>query len=250
MKKNVLSLAVFATVVLLPVFAFAQFGGLVPTKSFDTSKVDKLLDKADKVHTEYGEVTATLWDTTEIVQNLVDQFSEGEFPLLTNAWKGLKQAAQDKLKAAKEAGEKIEDELAFELDTLTKLRTDYFAEMVERKAAMAAILDDPAKAAEIKVQIPAPELEAVQSNAKDLEKFPTRQATMVKEIKTMTTDAASLVKELGEQAISNPLKAGDYKSLMGKLETATGKLTNIASELPKQVEAVETILGALKKLAP
>ncbi len=237
MRNNRLaSIAVFTFVLLVPVFAFGQFGGLTKKKKkFNTKPAKALLKKMDGTVAKYEEGTLKVRTATETTQTLVDQYADGDFPVLTQTWANVK-------KSIDEAKDEAQKSAAF------KLRDDYFREMAERKKAMDAALADPVKAADLGSKFQAPEKEQLAKIAKELKGVPEKDAAILKDSKGHIKEATKVMKSLTKQAATDPLRAKDYTSLNGKLKDGVEKLGKINGELDKQVKAVNDLIGNIGKL--
>lgn len=236
MRSNRLaSIAVFTFVLLVPVFAFGQFGALKKKKKFNTKPVNALLKKMDGTVAKYEEGTLKVLTATETTQKLVDQYADGDFPVLTATWGNIK-------KSIDEAKDEAEKSAAF------KLRDGYFREMAERKKAMDEALKDPAKAADLGSKFQAPEKEQLATIAKELKGVPDKDAAILKDSQAHIKEATDLMKKLTKQAASDPLRAKDYKTLGGKLKDGVEKLGKVNGELDKQIKAVNGLLGNIGKL--
>ncbi len=234
MKYITMMLALTA-LVLAPLTASAQFCGLGKKSKFDTKPIKKLLKEIDGVVDEYEDATENVWTATETVQNVVKQYAEGEFPVLTKPWGEIR-------KALKEAKEDAEKAAAIELSN------KYFAEMTERKKAVEAVMADPVKATDLKGKLQPPEKEQFKTVVTNLKPVPEKDAKLITRSQELNTKAAKAVADLTEQMGKNPLKAADYKKLVSKLNAGIDKLNQIPTELNKQIEAIATMLANLDKL--
>jgi hypothetical protein len=237
MKTRLASTVVLLGVLLaIPAVALAQFGlPKAPAKKFDTGKVKDLLGKMDKVVVEYEDGTEKVWNSTETTQTLVDQYAEGDFPLLNKNWSTLRKMLKD----AKDDAEKA---------SVIKLTDEYFKEMAEREKALEAALADPVKAADISGKLQVPEVETLKKIADEMKGVPDKDAALLKQCTTLTEEGLKMSEDLLAQAAKDPLGAKDYKDLAEKLKGGVDKLKSIAGELDKQITSVNGLVGHIQKL--
>jgi len=228
-------IGILAAATLVPAVAFGQFGGLVKKSSFDTKPVEKLLKEIDGCVKQYDDATEKVWTATETVQDIVKQYREGEFPVLTKTWAQIR-------KDVTEAKDDAQRAAAVELSVA------YVREIVERKKAVEEFLDDPVKCADLKSRIKAPELEQLNKIVANLKPVPQEDAAIATNAKDLTEKAGKSVVSLTEQTTKDPLKSGDYKKLIDRLNKGSEKMGKIMTDLDSQVKAVETTLTTLNKV--
>jgi methyl-accepting chemotaxis protein len=225
----------FVIALLVPAVAFAQFGGLGGGQKLNTKEADKVLKQIDSTVAEYDQATAQLWESTEIVQNLIAQYSEGQFPALTQNWATIQ-------KMIKDAKDDTERAAAF------KLTDAYFVEMDQRKAKMEEILNDPVKSANVKQRFQAPEVEQLTKARDNVKTVPEKDQALIQNLPGLIEQTTAAIKDMTEQAAKNPLKANDAQKLIDKMNKGIEKLNKIKTDLDKQVNAANTLLGAIDKL--
>jgi len=228
-------ITVLLAFVALPLTGYCQFGGLVKKSKFKTKPIKKLIKEIGECVGEYEDATARVWSATETVQELVKQYTAGEFPVLTKTWGEIR-------KTMLEAKEDAEKAAAVELSRA------YLKEMVERKKAMEAFFNDPAKTADVQGKLQPPEMEKLNSIVTDLTPVPEKDTKLIARSKDLTEKAGKAVKDLTKQIKKNPLKAGDYKKLLDKLNDGLKELGKMPEELQKQISAINTMLGNIQKL--
>ncbi len=235
MMRRVVGLWLLALVVMVPMVASAQFGGLIKKSKFDSSKVDKLLKDIDALVAEYEEASDKVWNSTEIVQGLVAQYKSGEFPVLTKNWAVLKEEFQ-----------KVKDDA--EKSVLIKQKDLYRQEMATRAKAMEDFFQDPTRKADLKGKLTVPEKDQVVAAYTGLKEVPGKDKAILERVPGLTGQIPGLIADLGKQVLEDPLKAGDYKKLIDKLNKGLERLTVIPTELGEQIKAVELLLGVVASI--
>lgn len=232
MLKRLVGVSILVLSICIPMVASAQFGGLVKKSKFDTKKVDTLLKDIDGVVAQYEEASDKLWNSSEIVQNLVATYKAGEFPVLTKNWAVLK-----------EAYGKVKDDA--EKSLLLKEKDLYRQQMGTRAKAMEDFFQDPTRKADLKGKLSIPEKEQVKTVYTDLKAIPGKDKAIVDQATALAGQIPAMVADLGKQLLEDPLKAGDYKKMIDRLNKGVEKLTAIPTELTEQMKAVELLLGVL-----
>jgi uncharacterized phage infection (PIP) family protein YhgE len=227
--------AALIAMAIIPLSASAQFGFGGKKNKFDTKPVKALLSDIDKVVVEYEDGTENVWTATEIVQNTVKAYADGEFPVLTQPWgeirKAIKEAKDDAAKAA-----------------AVELSNKYLKEMAERKKAVEAFMADPVKSADIAGKLQPPEVDQLKKVVESLKPVPEQDLKLIAKAQELSTKAAKSVADLTTQITKNPLKAGDYKKLVDKLNAGIADLNKIPTELQKQMDAITTMVANLDKM--
>lgn len=233
--RRVVGLWILALVVMVPMVASAQFGGLIKKSKFDTSKVDKLLKDIDALVGEYEEASEKLWNSSEVIQGLVAQYKAGEFPVLTKNWAVLKEEFQ-----------KVKDDA--EKTVLIKQKDLYRQEMAARAKAMEDFFQDPTRKADLKGKLQVPEVEQLKVAYGGVKDLPAKDKAILDRVPGLTAQIPGLLADLGKQVLEDPLKAGDYKKLIDRLNKGMERLTVIPTELGDQLKAVELLLGVFASI--
>lgn len=235
MLKRLIGVSLLVFSICVPMIASAQFGGLVKKSKYDTKKVDTLLKDIDAVVAQYEEATDRVWNSSEIVQNLVATYKAGEFPVLTKNWAVLKDAFG-----------KVKDDA--ERSLLLKEKDLYRQQMGARAKAMEEFLQDPTRKADLKGKFTVPEKDQLKTVYGDLKAVPDKDKAIADQATALVGQIPALLADLGKQVTEDPLKAGDYKKLMDRLNKGTEKLTAIPTELGEQLKAVELLVSVLAGL--
>lgn len=235
-NRGITTIALFIVMVFAPAAVFAQFGGFgKKKKSLDTKPITKLIKDIEGVVGEYEEATLNVWTATETVQETIKPYFEGEFPVLT---KPLKEIKKD-IKEAKDDAAKA---------AAIKLHEGYFTEMEARKLKVEELLNDPVKTTDIKGKLQPPELKNLSTIVAELKPVPEKDTKLIARSPELVKKAAEAVVTLTKAVKDNPLKAGDYKKLIDKLNALTEELNKMPAELKKQIGAIENMLGNIHKL--
>jgi len=237
-NQKITGIALFIALVFVPAAAFGQFGGFgkkIKKKSMDTKPIEKLIKEIEGVVGQYEEATLHVWTATETVQETIKPYFEGEFPVLT---KPLKEIKKD-IKEAKDDAAKA---------AAVKLHHSYFKEMDARKKKVEELLNDPVKTTDIKGKLQPPELKNLGVIMKELKPVPEQDTKLIAKMPDLAKKAADAVGKLAKAVKDNPLKAGDYKKLIDKLNALTEELNKMPAELKKQITAIDTMLGNIHKL--
>jgi len=235
MRRTIGAMLVTLVLSVLPQVGWAQFGGLVKKSTYDTKPANQLIADMEAVVAEAEVGTLHVWTATETVQNLVKQYAEGDFPALTATWGEIR-------KSLTEAKDEAQKAAAIELSA------KYLVEMAERKKAMETVLADPARSVDIKGKLQAPEKEQLAKISANLKPVPEKDTALITRATDLAAKAAKITAELGVQTAKDPLKAGDYKKLIDKLNALNGEVGKLPAELQKQVDSITTMMANITKL--
>ena len=234
---RVLSIAIALVWLLVPAAASAQFGGMIKKKKkFDMKKVEKLEKRINKVVKEYEDGSDAMWSATENVQNIVGQYKDGNFPVLTKNWSTIK----TELVEVKDDGGKRADVL--------KQRALYFDEMGKRKKEMEAFLSNAENLTQVKGKLTIPEKKQLTDTSAALKSVPKKDKALLNESQKLVKDTGKMISDLGKQISKDPMRANEYQKVIDRLQASMDRLTGIADELGTQLDAAETMVGVIGKL--
>jgi hypothetical protein len=219
-------------------WAFGGLGGLkvkAPTSSFDTSKVEGLVKELDDTNKTFDDATATFWQATEQFQGVISPYAAGEFPILTRKIEEIRKVQSEaKDDAAKTAA--------------LSLRGNYIKEMEARAKHIEGLLQDPAKHADLQGKLKDEDIESLKKVTETLKTTAETDKKVAEKVADISPKVPTAVEELGTQATKDPVKAGDYKKLIDRLNKGNKQLTEIPTEAGRQAKAGDTMTGQITKL--
>ncbi len=234
---RVLSIAIALVWLFVPAAASAQFGGMIKKKKkFDMKKVEKLEKRIDKVVKQYEEGSEAMWTATENVQIMVDQYKDGDFPVLTKNWATIKKELVD---VKTDAGKRAE---------VLKQRALYFDEMGKRKTEMEAFLSNAENLTQVKGKLTIPEKKQITETSTALKTVPKKDQALLNESQKLVKETGTMIADLSKQLSSDPMRANEYQKVIDRLQASMDRLTGIADELGTQLDAAEAMVGVLGKL--
>lgn len=202
---------------------------------FDTKGIKQLLKEIDQINEEFELATAEFWGATELFQSVIEPYTDGKMPILSQNWALV-------LENLGKAKSEVEKKAALDL------RKGYVREMEDRKKFVEGIMQDPEGTLKLKTSL----------NTDDLDKL-TKIPGMLKKVVDMDTRVAGKLGEtakkipdqvanLTKQIAKDPLKAADYKDLVGKLEKGKSKLDEIPEEAGRQTKAADSMSSSVTRL--
>ena len=217
--------------------AFAGFGvPSVPRRSsFDTSQIEGLIAEIEQVNTDFDAATDTFWQATEEFQSVVGPYAGGEFPSLDSNWAAVKQAIAD-------AADEAKRQAAFDL------RGQYQRQIAERRAYISGLMADPAKATGLRDALQVPEIERLKGLSQTMTDLATQEQGVAERATATAPKIPESVETLTKQIGDDPTRAGDYRTLLGKLNAGKDRLQKVPPEAQEQISAGRTMIEQITSL--
>jgi len=120
--------------------------------------------------------------------------------------------------------------------------------MDTRRKFVEGLVSDPAKTLKIKAKFTTEDLDNLKKIPGLLKVVLTQDKKAVQKATKLLPKLVPVIKNLGTQVVKDPLKATDYKRLIGQLNAGQKKLTVIPSESTRQLKAADAMGGAVVRL--